>query len=100
MPFLPWDQIDTVLLDMDGTLLDLHFDNHFWIEHLPFKIAEKTGEPIAQCRAEMLAHCQRIMGQIEWYCLDYWADYLDMDIIAAKRELVHLIKMRPDTLPL
>ena len=100
MPFLPWDQIDTVLLDMDGTLLDLHFDNHFWIEHLPVKIAEKTAKPIAQCRAEMLAHYQRIMGQIEWYCLDYWADYLDMDIIAAKRELVHLIKMRPDTLPL
>ncbi|MGB5279222.1 MAG: haloacid dehalogenase, partial [Gammaproteobacteria bacterium] len=23
--------IDTVLLDLDGTLLDLHFDNHFWL---------------------------------------------------------------------
>src|SRR5690606_507131 len=30
MQSLPWNQIDTVLLDMDGTLLDLHFDNHFW----------------------------------------------------------------------
>ncbi|MDM7862070.1 GMP/IMP nucleotidase [Alteromonas sp. ASW11-36] len=99
MPNLAWDQIETVLLDMDGTLLDLHFDNHFWIEHLPKKIAEKTGKPVAECRADMLAHYERVMGQIEWYCLDYWADYLDMDIVAAKREVEHLIAMRDDTLP-
>ena len=99
MPNLAWDQIDTVLLDMDGTLLDLHFDNHFWIDHLPIKLAEKTGKPVEQCKAEMTAHYQRIMGQIEWYCLDYWADYLQMDIVEAKREVEHLIAMRDDTIP-
>jgi putative hydrolase of the HAD superfamily len=40
---LPWHAIDTVLLDMDGTLLDLHFDNHFWLEHLPQRYAELHG---------------------------------------------------------
>ena len=25
-------EVDTILLDMDGTLLDLHYDNHFWME--------------------------------------------------------------------
>ncbi|HEC04859.1 MAG TPA: haloacid dehalogenase, partial [Thiothrix sp.] len=34
-----WDEIQTVFLDMDGTLLDLHFDNHFWLEHLPIHYA-------------------------------------------------------------
>lgn len=43
MPTLPWSAIDTVLLDMDGTLLDLHFDNHFWLEHLPQRYAERNG---------------------------------------------------------
>ena len=30
-----WQEIDTVLLDMDGTLLDLHYDNYFWLTHIP-----------------------------------------------------------------
>ncbi|MGD8938682.1 MAG: haloacid dehalogenase, partial [Gammaproteobacteria bacterium] len=37
---IDWTQIDTVLLDMDGTLLDLHFDNHFWREHVPLRYGE------------------------------------------------------------
>jgi 5'-nucleotidase len=35
-PFqLNWNEIDEVLLDMDGTLLDRHFDNFFFEEELP-----------------------------------------------------------------
>ena len=40
---LPWDAIDTVLLDMDGTLLDLRFDNWFWQEHVPAVWAAAHG---------------------------------------------------------
>lgn len=99
MPFLAWDKIDTVLLDMDGTLLDLHFDNHFWLEHIPARLSQRSGKPFDVCQAEMIAHCDRVAGQIQWYCLDYWAEQLDMDIKAAKREIEHLIAMRDDTLP-
>ncbi|MCP4043692.1 MAG: haloacid dehalogenase, partial [Gammaproteobacteria bacterium] len=37
MPVINWNSIHTVLLDMDGTLLDLHFDNQFWLEHVPLR---------------------------------------------------------------
>ncbi len=99
LPFLPWDCIDTVLLDMDGTLLDLHYDNHFWLDYLPQKLAQHSGRSLEQCRDLLHAEYVRLSGKLEWYCLDYWAQRLEMDINAAKREVAHLIAMRDDTLP-
>ncbi len=99
MPFLPWDQIDTVLLDMDGTLLDLHFDSYFWKEHIVQKVAKANKQTLTQCRAQMAQYYEQVSGQLQWYCLDYWADKLNIDIMAAKREIAHLISMRDDTIP-
>lgn len=99
MALLPWHNIETVLLDMDGTLLDLHFDNQFWLEHIPQKMSEKQGKSIEQCKQEMRDSYAKVQGQIQWYCLDYWAEQLNLDIIVAKQEIAHLISLRPDTLP-
>ncbi|BFT31970.1 GMP/IMP nucleotidase [Alteromonas sp. D210916BOD_24] len=103
MPFLPWNEIDTVLLDMDGTLLDLHYDNQFWLHHLPKRLAELRGISEAQSQAEMTARYDAVFGQIQWYCLDYWAESLEMDLenefMPLKRELAHLLELRDDTIP-
>lgn len=99
MALLPWHNIETVLLDMDGTLLDLHFDNQFWLEHIPNKLAEKHGKSLEECRRDMNGSYAKVQGQIQWYCLDYWTEKLDLDIVEAKREIAHLISLRPDTLP-
>jgi HAD superfamily hydrolase (TIGR01509 family) len=99
LALLPWHNIDTVLLDMDGTLLDLHFDNQFWLEHLPKKLSEKYNKSLEQCRQEMHDSTAKVKGQLEWYCLDYWSKQLDLDIVLAKREIEHLISLRSDTLP-
>jgi len=96
---LNWSEIDTVLLDMDGTLLDLHFDNHFWMEHTPVAYAQKNGMSVEQAKVLLKKRNDAVYGQLEWYCLDYWAQELDMDIVAAKREIEHLIAMRQDTIP-
>ena len=62
---LPWSEIDTVLLDMDGTLLDLHFDNHFWLEFLPQRYAELHGISPAMAELE-LAPLFKVPSTFPW----------------------------------
>lgn len=91
-----WNHIDTVLLDMDGTLLDLHFDNHFWVEYLPQRYAEHHGQSLDWAKAEIYPLMKEKQGQLDWYCLDFWTRELDMPIVELKREVAHLISLRPD----
>lgn len=96
MPPLPWQQIDTVLLDMDGTLLDLHFDNHFWLTHLPQRYAEHHGVSLALAQAELLPLFRQHAGTLNWYCTDFWSRELRLSIRDLKREVAHLIALRTD----
>ncbi len=98
-PLVPWHEIETVLLDMDGTLLDLHFDSYFWLELIPQKIAAQKGQSVSDAKAFMDTELTRVAGTLQWYCLDYWQALLGLDIMSAKREIQHLIQMRPDTIP-
>ncbi len=99
MSTLAWNEIRTVLLDMDGTLLDLHFDNYFWMDVVPKKMAERHGMSEQQAIAYMKQEYAKVEGTLNWYCLDYWADKLQLNIVEAKVEIQHLIQMRDDTLP-
>jgi HAD superfamily hydrolase (TIGR01509 family) len=93
---LPWPDIDTVLLDMDGTLLDLHFDNHFWLVHLPQRYAELHGISRQQAEDELLPLFHAHAGQLNWYCTDFWSRELKLSVRELKREVAHLIALRPD----
>ncbi|HCB13240.1 MAG TPA: GMP/IMP nucleotidase [Gammaproteobacteria bacterium] len=93
--WLPWPEICTVLLDMDGTLLDLHFDNYFWWELIPKRYAERHALSLDQAHAEVKARTQAVEGTLDWYCLDYWTRELALDVVALKREIEHLIAVHP-----
>lgn len=93
---LDWTKISTVLLDMDGTILDLHFDNHFWLHHLPLRFSEKNNISLEQAKEQLKNHYLQVEGTINWYCLDYWAKQTNLSITDLKREVQHLIRLRDD----
>ena len=93
---LQWSEISTVLLDMDGTILDLHFDNQFWLVHLPKRYSEQAGITEQEAKDKLVSHYEKVQGTIAWYCLGYWAEQTQLPINDLKRELQHLIKLRED----
>jgi len=95
---IDWQRIDTVFLDMDGTLLDLHFDNHFWLEHVPERYAQARGLAPEVAKAQLLARYRDIEGTLEWYCVDHWSRELGLDIALLKQEVEHLIAVHPHVL--
>jgi HAD superfamily hydrolase (TIGR01509 family) len=92
---VPWQDIRTVMLDMDGTLLDLHFDNHFWREYVPLRYAVLHDTDIEAAKRELFERYRAVEGTMQWYCVDYWSGELGLDIADLKREVDHLIALHP-----
>ena len=90
-----WPTVDTVLLDMDGTLLDLGFDIRFWRDLVPRRYAESRQLPIDEARKLMQPIFEATHGTLDWYCVDYWSRALALDIAALKRAARHQIAWLP-----
>jgi len=95
---LAWQSIDTVLFDMDGTLLDLHFDNYFWRQHLPLRYAAQNQMSLVFASAYLTPLFAKHSGSLQWYCLDFWREQLGLDVVALKQEVQHLIAVRDGVL--
>lgn len=94
-PDLNWRTIETVLLDMDGTLLDLYFDNYFWQEYLPLHWGKIQGLDPEDARQQLREWYENEAGSLSWYCLDFWSERLKFDVFALKADVEHLIQKRP-----
>jgi putative hydrolase of the HAD superfamily len=82
-----WSRIDVVCLDMDGTVLDLRFDNLFWLELLPRRWGAARGLDYAAAMAQLRPRFEAKRGTLEWYCVDHWSEELGLDVPALKHEL-------------
>ncbi len=90
-----WLRIDTVLLDMDGTLLDLSFDNHFWRELVPRRFAELNGLSLEAARQDLVPRFAARQGTLEWYCTDFWSREVGFDVATLKHEAREHIRYLP-----
>lgn len=101
MPRLPpplpdWTAIDTVLLDMDGTILDLRFDSHFWLELVPARFAAAHALTVAAAKERLEPLFAAKQGTLDWYCIDYWSRELHLDLPALNREAQEHVAWAPE----
>ncbi len=94
-PKTAFERCDTLMLDMDGTILDLAFDNFLWLHHVPEKYAEEHGVEPEEARKRLYAKFEEMMGQLQWYCLDHWSDFLKLDVAEIHRDLNERIGYLP-----
>ena len=90
-----WARIESVCLDMDGTVLDLRFDNYFWFEVVPERYGALHGLATAQAREEVVTRIDAWRGQLRWYCIDHWTAELGLDIEGLKVETREHIRFLP-----
>jgi len=95
---LDWNQIDTILLDLDGTLLDLNFDLEFWLEYVPEVYSKKNNIDFQSAKEIVISKINSQEGKLTWYCLDYWEKELELDIMKLKADISHLIKVHDHAL--
>jgi putative hydrolase of the HAD superfamily len=91
----PWEGVDTVMLDMDGTLLDKHFDDYFWEVYLPEHYSLLHDISVEEAQKELLSRYQRVEDSLQWADLDYWSHELHLDLPALKQQIDHLISLHP-----
>ena len=83
------------MLDMDGTILDLAYDNFMWLKHVPERWAEKNGMTLSDARKRLFAKYGEIQGELYWYCLDHWSERLGLDVMQLHRDNHERIEYLP-----
>jgi putative hydrolase of the HAD superfamily len=92
---IPLNEIDFVLLDMDGTLLDKYFDDYFWEHLVPEKYAEKHHMTFGRAKEELMSRYKAHEGTLNWTDIDFWSKELHLDIPVLKEQIRHLIEVHP-----
>ena len=94
-PDFPWEAIDTVMLDMDGTLLDKHFDDYFWEVYVPEHYSLLHDISVEEAREQLITRYQAVENTLNWTDLEYWTRELGLDIPELKMRVNHLIGVHP-----
>jgi putative hydrolase of the HAD superfamily len=94
-PVIPWNQVDVVLLDMDGTLLDKHFDDYFWEQYVPEHYSLLHDIPVEEAKRQLIARYRQVRETLDWADLHFWSRELGLDLPELKLRINHLIGIHP-----
>jgi putative hydrolase of the HAD superfamily len=92
------ERCETLMLDMDGTILDLAFDNHIWTDLVPRRYAAANNMTFEAAREKLFEKYRAVQGDLEWYCLDHWNERLGIDVVKIHHDVTHRIGYLPGAL--
>ena len=92
------ERCDTLMLDMDGTILDLAFDSFVWKDLVPRRYAAANSMSFEEAREALFAKYRAVQGDLEWYCLDHWNDRLGIDVVKIHHDVTYRIGYLPGAL--
>lgn len=95
MTMINWEEIHTLLLDIDGTLLDRNFDDVLWEQLLPSRFSETIGLDADSARRALLERMREVAHTLDYYRIDYWTEFTGVDLIELHHEVAHLLEFRP-----
>ncbi len=87
----------TLILDMDGTLLDLNFDDQVWNFALPSALAARDACTLTEAREHVALTLGAARGTLPWYCHDHWERQFGISVHALEVQLAHFIGVRDGT---
>ena len=93
-----WNEIDWVLLDMDGTILDKYFDDYFWEFLLPKEYASMHNISFEKAREILFSLYKKEEGTLNWTDLDFWSRVLGLDLFKLKKDIKSLIRVQPNAM--
>ena len=95
---MKWNSIETFFLDMDGTILDLSYDNYFWHQHIPNIYAQKNDISLEKAKLEFEEKYKKKKNTIQWYSLNFWSHELGINLDDELIKTKHKIKIFPGVL--
>ncbi|MCS7202966.1 MAG: HAD-IA family hydrolase [Thermodesulfovibrio sp.] len=94
---ISFSEIRTVLLDMDGTILDKYYDDFFWEIYVPQKYAQKENISFDEAQKRLFAMYKAEEGTLNWTDIDFWSEKIGLNIYELKKEIEYLIQPHPDS---
>ncbi len=83
-----------IMFDMDGTLLDLAFDDFIWNECLPERHAKTHQLPLSESKEKLYQFYQSHRHTLVWYSSTYWTKTVGVDVLKLQQEFQSKIQAR------